>query len=353
MATRLFLHIGAMKSGTSFLQNVLQENRLRLLEQGMLFPGASWREQVNAVLELIEHGAKGQLPLPDDGKWRTLAAEVNSWPGPAVISMEFLGPRTPDKIRLIRDSFPGTDLQVVFTVRDLARSIPAMWQESVQNNWTATWPDFLDEVRAESGKPGVGSWFWRQQRVAGVARRWVEVVGKDHFTLITVPPKGSPPHLLWERFAGVCGLDGTAYNLDVLANPSIGAASAMVLRDLNEALADENLPNAAYLQFVKHSLAKRGLVHRQREEPVLGLDEDWVRERGELEVTRLRKQGLRVVGDLDELTPLPVPGVHTDDIPLELRYAAAIDGLAHSMVKWSVTDRAKRKQIRELKKGTP
>ena len=353
MATRLFLHIGAMKSGTSFLQNVLQDNKELLREQGILFPGGWWRDQVNAVLELIEHGGRRQPPLPEDGKWRALAAEVNAWDGPAVISMEFLAPRTPDKIQLIRDSFPGADLQVVFTVRDLARSIPAMWQESVQNRWTATWPEFLDEVRAESGDKGVGSWFWRHQGVAGIARRWVDAVGPDHFTLVTVPPKGAPRDLLWQRFAQVCGIDGSAFRQDVLANPSIGPASAMVLRDLNEALAAQDFPQGAYLQFVKHSLAKRGLVHRQQDEPVLGLDEDWVRVRGEAEIKRLRKLGLRIVGDLDELAPRPVPGVHTDQISLEERYAAALDGLAHSMVKWSANDRAKRRQIRELRKGTP
>jgi hypothetical protein len=350
MATRLFLHIGAMKSGTSFIQNVLAGNKDLLRRQGVLFPGERWRDQINAVLDMIEHGGSDQPPLAADGPWHRLAAEVNAWPGDAIMSMEFLGPRSPDKIRLIQDSFPGVDLQVVFTVRDLARSIPAMWQESVQNNWTASWPEFLDEVRAETGKPGPGTWFWRHQRVAGMARRWSEGVGKDHFTLITVPPKGAPAGLLWERFAQVCGLDHASYDLEVLKNPSIGAASAMVLRDLNVALAELEIDKGAYHRFVKHALAKRGLVHRHREEPVLGLDENWVRARGELEVSRLRQMGLRVVGDLEELAPLPVPGVHTDQIGADARLAAAVDGLAHAIMQWSTSDRTRRREIRKLTK---
>ena len=353
MATRLFLHIGAMKSGTSFIQNVLSGNKELLEQQGVLFPGRRWRDQINGVLDVIEHGGADQPPLAGDGPWRRLAAEVNAWSGPAIISMEFLGPRTPDKIAIIAHSFPDTDLQVIFTVRDLARSIPAMWQESVQNNWMATWPEFLDAVRAEKGTPGPGAWFWRHQRVAGMARRWSEGVGKDHFTLITVPPKGAPAGLLWERFAQVCGLDPASYDLEVLKNPSIGAASAMVLRDLNQALAGLDLDKGAYHQFVKHALAKRGLVYRHRDEPVLGLDEQWVRERGELEVSRLRGQDLRVVGDLDELMPLPVPGVHTDDIPADAQLAAAIDGLAHAIQQWSTSDRARRREIRQLTKDKP
>jgi hypothetical protein len=349
MATRLFLHIGAMKSGTSFIQNVLATHKAQLRDQGVLFPGERWRDQINAVQDVIEHGGSDQEPLDPNGAWHRLVAEINAWPGTAIVSMEFLGPRNPEKIALIRDSFPDTDLQVVLTVRDLARSIPAMWQESVQNNWTASWPEFLDAVRAEDGKPGVGSWFWRHQQFAAMARRWSEGVGKDHFTVITVPPKGAPRGLLWERFAGVCGLDGAAYDLTVMSNPSIGAASAMVLRDLNVALAELSLDKGAYHRFVKHALAKRSLVDRQADEPVLGLDEEWVRKRGAVEVDRLRKHGLRIVGDLAELMPQPVPGLHTDDIPADLQLQAAIAGLASAVKQWSSSDRVRRREIRQLK----
>ena len=40
MATRrIFLHIGAIKTGTTYIQTVLRENRERLIEEGVLFPG--------------------------------------------------------------------------------------------------------------------------------------------------------------------------------------------------------------------------------------------------------------------------------------------------------------------------
>jgi len=349
VATRLILHIGAMKSGTSFIQNVLSGNREVLAEQDILFPGTRWRQQVSAVYDLIEHGGPGQPAMADDGPWRTIAAEVNAWSGKAVISMEFLGPRNKQKIEQIKKSFPGTELDVIFTVRDLGRTIPAMWQESVQNGSVVTWERFLDAVRAEkTGQPGPAKWFWKHQRVAAMARRWVESVGADHFTLITVPPKGSPSSLLWERFADVAGIDPGSCRLDVLANPSIGAASAMVMRALNEAMADRPMNKRVYHNYVKHALAKRGLVDRQKDEPVLGLDEKWVRKRGAVEVKRLEGQGLRVVGDLNELLPQPVPGVHTRQIGAEEQLAAAVDGLAHVLRQWAASDRAHRRQVRKL-----
>ena len=330
MARRLVLHIGAMKSGTSFIQNVLSAHKEEIeREHGLLFPGRRWRNQVSAVYDLIETGGRKQQPMAPDGPWRRIADEINAWDGDAVFSMEFLGPRSVEKIRLIQDSFPDTDLQVVLTGRDLARSIPAMWQESVQNAATVTWPEFLGAVQAERRNVvGPGRWFWNHQSLAEMAQRWSQQVGRDHFTFITVPPAGADPGLLWERFADVAGLAGSTYSLDVRANPSIGAASAMVMRELNLALAGDELTRSQYHNLVKHGIAKRGLAHRARQEPRLGLDEAWVFERGRAEVAALKTLDLRVVGDLDELEPKPVPGVHTDDIGVDEELAAAIDALA-------------------------
>lgn len=334
MARRLFLHVGSMKSGTSFIQNVLSTNKETLAQEGFLFPGRRWRNQVSAVHDLIERGGAGQEPMQPDGPWHRMARLVDEYGGDAIISMEFLGPRSTEKIEQIQRTYDGTELQVIMTARDLGRQIPAMWQESVQNTSPVTWPDFLASVKSEdTSRPGPGKWFWKHQRVSEMSRRWVESVGRDHFTLITVPPKGAPSSLLWERFAGVVGLEASSYQLDVLRNPSIGVASALVLRALNEAMADDPLPRQDYHRYVKHALAKRGLVDRK--EPVLGLDERWVRQKGQREVDLLRALDLRVVGDLDELLPVKVPGVHTKEISAEEQLAAAIDGLDHLIRQWA------------------
>ena len=135
---------------------------------------------------------------------------------------------------------------------------------------------------------------------------------------MTVPPKGAPSNLLWERFAQVLELDPAAFELNVRANRSIGLATAMTLRHLNEILGRDGTPAADhkfYDLLVKHLLTKRGLVSRQGE-PTLGVDERWVIKRGAAEVAALRKQGHRVIGDLDELLPQPVRGVHPNQVSI-------------------------------------
>lgn len=335
MASRVVLHIGAMKSGTSFIQAVLIANRAALQEQGYLFPGRFWRRQVGAVQDIIEHGGPNQPPMSPTGPWRTLAAEVNSWPGPAIISMEFLGPRPPRKIQDIVDSFDGASVEAVLTARDFARSVPAMWQESVQNGGRFTWEEYLHAVRSENRKERPGNAFWRQQSTAAIAKNWSSVVGPDHFTLVTVPPKGAPPSLLWERFTEAVGIDPAPFELEVRSNPSIGAASALVMRALNERLEKDPMSAPMYSKYVKHGLAKGILARRATPDPSFGIDESWVRKLGRREVKRVRQLGLRVVGSLDDLDPRPVPGLPVGGVTVEQQLEAALDGLEAVLRLWA------------------
>lgn len=330
MAERVVLHIGTMKSGTTFLQNVLSGNRDALEQEGVSFVGGRWRDQVQAAQDVIEHGGRKQQPLSPHGPWQRIVDEISAWSGTALFSVEFFGARKRSKIEQIVGSFRGTDLTVVLTIRDLARSIPSMWQESVQNGGRATWDEFLRAVREEKrGESELGDSFWRQQAAAEMARRWAAAVGKDNVVIVTSPPRGGSSRLLWDRYAQVVGVDPDSCNLDVPANPSLGLASTLVLRSLNEELAVDPLSRKEYHQKVKRALAKRGLARHRNEESALGLDETWVYERAAAEISALRELGCPVVGDLEELTAHRVPGVHPDSVSVEEQLTAAVRGLGH------------------------
>ncbi len=280
-----------------------------------------------AVHDLMDHGGPEQPPFEPDGYWCRMVEDIEQWPGTAIVSMEFLAPRQRPKIELIKEAFAGCDIQVVLTARDLARSLPAMWTETTQNRGVKTWEEFLEAVHHPAEGEKVGHWFWRNQRISAIAERWSEAVGRDHFTLVTVPPKGAPPSLLWDRFAAVAGIPRGLCDLEVRSNPGIDAASAMVLRALNERLEAEGYDRRDYERVVKGMLAKQGMVRRGRETVPLGIDERWVRRRSKRELARLRELDLRVVGDLADLEAVSVPGVHTRKVSAEQQLEAALDGL--------------------------
>ena len=331
MAERVVLHVGTMKSGTTFLQNVVSANEEPLRAQGVSFVGRKWRDQIKAAQDAIEHGGDKQPALDPDGPWARIVHEMEEWPGTALFSVEFFGARKPSKIEQIIGSLRGASVTVVFTARDLARTIPSMWQESVQNGGQATWEDYLAAIRAQQRGDVLAEAFWRQQGVAAMARRWAEVVGPDNVVVVTAPPKGAPHDLLWQRYAGVLGIDPASCSLDVPANPSLGLASTMVLRALNEQLATDPLGRSAYHQRVKRVLAKQGMARHRSDEPTLGLDEAWVYERSAAQIAALRRLGCPVVGDLDELTSFPVPGVQPDAVSVEQQLLAAVRGLEHAV----------------------
>jgi hypothetical protein len=156
-------------------------------------------------------------------------------------------------------------------------------------------------------------------------------------TLVTVPQPGAAPDELWRRFASVIGVDAAAAELPSPANESLGAASAEVMRRLNAELGDLSFED--YAPVVKHALAKRVLGARRKDEPAVGFDvPDWVRERSTGMVDKLRALGIDVVGDLAELEPVAVPGVHPADLTAEQQLAAAVDALA-GVVRARVGDR--------------
>lgn len=333
-----------MKSGTSFLQNVLGAHRDRLAEAGVLFPGPRWRAQVTAVRELIAAGGPQQEPLADDGPWRRMVRQIDDFDGTAVVSMEFLAPRGENKIAQIRAEFPDTPIHAILTARDLGRTIPSMWIEAVQNGGTTPWGDYLEAVRRPRAGQRASKNFWKHQAIPEIADRWAGALGEENFTLVTLPPPGAAPDVLWRRFCTAAGIDGDGFDLDVRANPSVGLTTALVLLRLNQAYQrDHGGMPAHYDTFVKHKLAKRSLVHRSGDEPRLGLSADWVRKAGESQIERLLNAGHAVEGDLHDLVPVKVPGIHADDVPERDVLDATIAALATAMEGWAEAERPRRR----------
>lgn len=323
MAERVLLHIGLMKSGTTFLQGRLDANRDLLAAQGFLFPGATWGAQIQAVTDVLGFGGSAARK-PSDGAWEALLAEMSGHPGSAIVSMEFLAAAVPANIARLADELADVDLRVVVTVRDLGRAVPAMWQEGIKNGRTWTWPEYLRGVR--EGGPA-GQHFWRQQAAGRIVQRWADAVGTQRATLVTVPPAGSPPELLWDRFCTVSGLDRADWRPPERANESLGAASTLALRSLNEQLTD--LTPRRYRSLVKSPVGNGVLAARRGAEDRIGfVVPRWLRARAEQVSERLMATGVPVVGDLTDLVPRDVAGVDPSTVGDRDQLEAAVAALA-------------------------
>lgn len=329
----VYLHIGTMKSGTSYIQGMLWRNRVALRDHGVLYPGESWQDQVAAVRDIIEAHGGGRETVA--GSWATMRDALVTWPGgTAIISMELLSVAAPDRLRAMVESLAPAEVHVIITARDLARVIPSAWQESTQNRQTWTWPAYLASVTGESDEePAAYNRFWRQHDVAGIAARWAEAVEENHIHVVVVPAAGGPRDELWRRFCSVIGLDAAAYSgaNKVRGNPAVGAASAEFLRRLN-VMVGKQLDVAAYEQVVKRFLAKRTLAHRTSEFRLVLPERSlpWAVERATQMITELRDSGVQVAGDLDELIPQPTPPSGVDQ-PDEIPESEVADAGIHAV----------------------
>jgi hypothetical protein len=281
------------------------------------------------VSEVLE---RKRVTARREGAWQGLVDELADWNGTGLVSMEFLGPSAPAKVERVVSSFPAGSVEVVVTARDLGRNVPAMWQEGLKNGRTWTFEEYVAAVAAGEGP---GKLFWREQGIAAMCHRWSEVVGVDRVTVVTVPPPGGHRDELWRRFASVLGVDGGAADQPDSGNESLGAASAEVMRRLNELVDD--LEYAAYAPVVKNVLAKGTLGPRRPAEQAVGFAvPDWLGARSAQMTGRLTELGVRVVGDIAELEPVSTPGVDPATVERDEQLDAALaglEGLARAMVR--------------------
>lgn len=324
MSRRLILHVGAMKSGTSFIQSRLFANKAMLSDRGILVPGMNWLSQVMAARDVLGSGEE---------QWARMVGKVQAHPGTSVISMEYLGPVRPVVAERVVASFPSHAIEVVITARDLNRSIAAMWQETVQNGRTWTFEDYLDGIvswrpghHTVAEAPEAGRTFWRQQNLARMARNWSALAP---VSLVTVPPPGAPRELLWERFCSVLGTPPDGFAPARMDNESVGAASTLVIRRLNELLNSMDLVFPVGTDVRKGLLAKQVLAARKSSEPAIGLPvAPWVLAHAAQMIDGLTEAGVSLVGSWDDLTPVSVPGVDPASVSSDLVLDAALAGLA-------------------------
>lgn len=331
----IHLHIGAMKTGTTFLQRLMEANRGALAAHGYLFPGEEWADQVLAVRDLMG-SLRGRPPAAGtEGRWAQLTAEMLAHPGPSILSMEFLSFADERRAAAVLDSFGEREVHVVLTIRDARGALPAQWQTRCRVGGTEPWPRFVRDIVAavETGAGGgrPGRVFRRAQDIPRMLDVWVPQVGADRVHVVTVPPRGTDPMLLWRRFAEAVGVDpSVCAPAPIEHNPSLGHPSAELLRRIHVGLGG-SLPKESVAAVVRDVLA-RDLERRAGQEPPVRLGPD-----GLAFATRwnqrvrdaVRASGVRVVGSLDDLpTSLP-PGRAPPESPTaDQLLAAAVDARA-------------------------
>lgn len=331
MAAKVFLHVGLPKTGTTYLQSVLWANRDRLLDQGILLPGASAREQMWASLQVRQHPGK-HLRHPDaQTAWPRIVEQANAWSGTAVISHEFFGAATEEQAADAIAAFGEAEVHLVVTARDLLTVVASYWQEYVKHGW-------FDQTLEEFPSEGLHyeEWSWRTLDLQAVLTRWSATLPADRVHVLVLPGPDEPREALWLRFAEVLGVSG-AGDFDTeraRENSSLAVVEAELMRRIGEASPEfaNALDRGVWLRsYLAHGkLVPRGGDRALPSERRI----DELRSRADDAVAHIAGSGFEVVGDLERLrVPLtPRPGREPDTVTEEEIAAAGVATIAAMLI---------------------
>jgi len=337
MKRRVYVHVGAPKTGTTYLQNrltaslgTLAEHDVHYATKPLLTPNLF---QFRAALDLLGRTDwKGPI-AKSDGAWDAMVRRIRRHSGTVIFSHEILADAKRKHVeRLWSDLDVGasTELHVVYTARDLARQLPAAWQEGIKQGQRWTFAGFLERFQSEK------LWFYRVFDFPSVLTTWGADLPPERLHLVTVPAEGAdvPRDELWRRFAVACGFDAAWGPHDgPKSNRSLGMAETQLIRRLNRRLERSQRPGGEYDSLIRMMLAESVLVEREsqrvRVPPTL---HPWLVERTQRWIEWAEQSGIDVVGSLDDLrVPEPDPQAvwrDPDRVGPRKQLSAALDALA-------------------------
>ena len=308
MTERVYVHVGAPKSGTTYLQKVLDTNRQTLAAAGVLVVGETHVDLVHAGMVVREDPRLESLPETARQAWSRLVSEVRTWSGhTAVLSYELLGGASKAQVRRALADLDGIEVHVVVSARDFARAVPSAWQEKLKFAFAQPLEEWVP--RPEKDGPRA-EWGWRTMDPAGVAARWGADLPAERVHIVTAPRENATRDELWRRFADACSLEVPGLRTDVpRANESLGVVAAELLRRVNELVTAPLTSSREQAAWIRDTLA-HGVLTRLDKEPI-GLTEAQLadaQERSEASIATLAASGYDIHGDLEDLRADAVDG---------------------------------------------
>lgn len=290
-SSRVLLHVGLPKTGTTFVQRVIWGNRENLTKLGWGIPGELRRDHNAAANGLRSAGDGGAA-------WKSMAETADDRFQNWVISEEALAPCTAEEAALATAAFAGKRVEVLVTVRDLGRALPSAWQQNVKERRSDTFEELLTAIGADDGHP-----FWNRYDVVDVVRRWMPSVGAEQTSVMVLPPSGGD---VWDLFASEYGWPAELPSqTTVVRNESLGVVEAEVLRRFNEKL-DRRLPmNGTYFRAVRQGVTPDLEKIRTRSGKIVlpAQFRSWVEQRSEEMISQLTELGVNIIGNISDLRP--------------------------------------------------
>jgi len=308
------VHIGFDKTGTTSLQGSFHGDRDRLRAAGVIYPGSERYQKSPGVAVTAARGNTGDRPVTM-ADWDDLVAEVAAAPADArvFISSEWLCRATDQQARTVVDGLGGGRVQIVATVRPLAKILPSAWQQYVKDGFTGDYESWLRGMLLEPPYEQPTPWFWIRHSHDVVLARWAAIVGPLNVTAIVVAEHDHD--LLHRQIESMLGLPAgfLVAEPEAKQNASLTWPEVEMLRAVNQAFRDNGWSEERYGALVRSGVTPRLASARAAAgDPSPIITPRWALERaaevGAAAAAAIRRLGVSVLGDLDSLGRPPAAG---------------------------------------------
>lgn len=359
---RLIIHAGFHKSGTTALQESFALNRPLLREKGIFYPPIGTKAHHRVAWALTQKpwgwSKRGGEKTPAK-YWDQMASRINSAKEETVIlSSEFFSELDGEKIRKVRSDIKGRDIQILFTLRPLAKLLPSSYQQYLKYGITTEYEDWLHAILDKPGESKVSPTFWKRHSHGKVVAKWVDIFGKSNVTLLIV--NEAQPTFLFDEMNRVLKLPaGTINAAPSGSNRSLTMEEISLLLEINKQFPKdreweeyENFVRAGYIKeltdFVPPAADKARLLT-----PQWAIDK--ANELGGSIKEELLTMGVKIVGDVNSLSDSLVPeGSSTYPESIDIKTVASAmlafdkETIAKFPIAWLFSDLTRRlkKQIR-------
>lgn len=364
---RLIIHPGFHKSGTTALQESFALNRSLLREQGILYPHIGTKAHHRIAWSLTQRpwgwNKRGGEKTPEK-VWDRMVDRINSAKEETVIlSSEFFSEIDGEKVRKIRSDIKGRDIQILFTVRPLAKLLPSSYQQYLKYGITIEFEDWLHEILDKPGESKVSPTFWQRHSHGKVVARWVDIFGKSNVRVLIV--NEAQPTFLFDEINKLLNLqNGTIKAAPSGSNRSLTMEEISLLLELNRQFPKERVWDE-YELFIRAGYIRELTDHVP---PAPGKERlltpqwavDKANELGKEIQRELLNSGVRIIGDVESLGNSVVPtGTSTYPASVDIKTVAAammvfdrntINRMPLSWLKSNFISRLRKKLKRSFKR---
>jgi hypothetical protein len=138
--TRIVIHVGSHKTGTTYLQQGFVALREPLRAAGIDYP-AEWQDHLHGHHSLVRMLASGDAATP--ARLAALADQAGREGRGILFSSENFEDLDDASVARLASALQGHAVEIVFFARRWAGLLPSAWQEQVKQGGSETYPQFL------------------------------------------------------------------------------------------------------------------------------------------------------------------------------------------------------------------